>query len=92
MSWGSEQNYEITQIKTLLNPPLNEYQNFFVLYGCFYRSYWILLVAFIFLMFSLEVCWTSFIQMVASVCLYIPTPGPVHSAGLNLLSGTKDAG
>lgn len=25
MSWGSEQNYEVTQIKTLLNPP-NEYQ------------------------------------------------------------------
>lgn len=32
MSWGSEQNYELTQIKTLLNPPVN---GFLVLYGWF---------------------------------------------------------
>lgn len=35
MSWGSEQNYEVTQIKTLLNPPLNIKRVFFVLYGWF---------------------------------------------------------
>lgn len=33
MSWGSEQNYEVTQIKTLLNPPNECKEVLFVLYG-----------------------------------------------------------
>lgn len=33
MCWGSEQNYEVTQIKTLLNPQMNITRYFCVLYG-----------------------------------------------------------
>ena len=43
MSWGSEQNYEVTQIKTLLNPPNKNQKGFLVLFFPFFCAVWLVL-------------------------------------------------
>lgn len=98
MSWGSEQIYEVTKVKTLLNPPKNIKSIFCAVWMVLANlslvasqdlfsvtSMLLLLLAFS----SLYSPFSAVDQFHTDggLCLFIPTPWPVHSVAFNRLIG-----